>query len=171
MCSNCKALTQAVLSAYLNFDSADFIVLLSGDMAYMNYIRHNFLSELKAANVIERLSTETCNREVDAKTWENDLNKEPVCLTKEQLQTTGEERSEKDSPSENAKTSQNDENHVTNRLSPSQSENYPAPRFAELQNTVYNQRNSTLKSSPLCEIDCNNNKPIWRPWWEDVSLN
>lgn len=114
----------------------------------------------------ERNWTATCNRaEMDAKTRENDLNKEPVCSTKQQLQTIGEERSQKDVPSENAKTLKYDENCVTNKLSPSQLENYPACRFTELRNTLYNQINNTpVKRSPFREINCNDNKPIWRPW-------
>lgn len=104
----------------------------------------------------ERNSIETCNREADAKTRENDLNKLQGFSTKEQLQVTGEE---------NAKTLKYDEDHVSNKLYPSQSENYPARRFAELQNTMHNQKNSTLKRSPFREINCNDNKqPIWRPW-------
>ena len=123
------------------------------------------LSELKTTNAEERISIETCNREADAKTRKNDLNQLPVCSTKEQLQAKGEEISEKEVPSENAKTLKYDENHVTNKLSPSQSDNYPARRFAELRNTMHNQRNSTLKRSPFREINCNGNKQtIWRPW-------
>jgi len=106
--------------------------------------------------VEERNSIETCNREADAKTRENDLNKLQGFSIKEQLQVTGEE---------NAKTLKYDEDHVSNKLYPSQSENYPARRFAELRNTIHNQRNSTLKRSPFRETNCNDNKqPIWRPW-------
>ena len=108
----------------------------------------------------ESSSIETCNREQDAKTRENDLNKQPVSSTKEQFQATGEEISEKEVSSESAKTLKYDENYVTNERSPSQSENYPASR-----NTMYNQRNCTLQRTPFREINCNDNKQtIWRPW-------
>lgn len=117
------------------------------------------------ANMEERNSTETCNREPDAKTRGNDLNKQSVCSAKEQLQTTEEDRSAKEVPSENAKTLKCEENYVTNKLSPSQSENFRASRFGELRNTMYDQRNSTLRRTPFREINCNDNKQtIWRPW-------
>lgn len=110
-------------------------------------------------------SADTSNRKKDTKAWENDLNKQPVSSTKEQLQTTEEEISEKKFPSENEKTLKYDENYATNKLSSSQSENYPASRFAELRNPMYNQRNGALKRTPFREINGNDNKQlIWRPW-------
>jgi len=115
--------------------------------------------------VEEPNSADTSNRKKDTKAWENDLNKQPVSSTKEQLQTTEEEISEKKFPSENAKTLKYDENYATNKLSSSQSENYPASRFAELRNLMYNQRNGALKRTPFREINGNDNKQlIWRPW-------
>lgn len=136
-------------------------------MAFMSLYLPVSLSGLKATNVEEHNSIGTCNREADAKTMENDLNQRPVCSTTEQLQATGEElSSEKEVLSENAKTLKYDENHVTSKLSPSQSDNYPARRFAQLRlNTMHNQRNSSLKRSPFREISCNDNRQtIWRPW-------
>ena len=119
------------------------------------------------ANMEERNSTETCNKVPDAKTRGNEIqvNKQSVCSTEEQPQTTGEDISEKEVPSENAKTSKYDENYATNKLSPSQSENYPASKLAEFRNTLFDQRNSALRRTPFREINCNDNKQtIWRPW-------
>lgn len=111
-------------------------------------------------------SADTSNRKQDTKTWENDFrNKQLVSSTIEQLQTTEEEIFEKKVPSENAKTLKYEENYATNKLSPSQPENYPASRFVELRNPMYNQRNSALKRTPFREINGNDNKQlIWRPW-------
>ena len=144
---------------------------------FLTYTPRTTLSELMETNMEDRKSMDTYSRELHAKTYEHNLNKQSVCLAKEQDQTRGEELLEKEVRSENAKTGNYDENYnaTNNELFPSQSRNCPC-RVTVSRNVTNEQRNGSPRRTPFRELNCNNKQEkskqtIWRPWWTDDELS